>query len=387
MLTSVIQGQTSNQSTDLSVDLAGIRLANPVMTASGTSGYGPEHGEMIDLTNLGAFVTKAVSSEPRKGNPPERVVETAAGMLNAIGLANVGLERFIEEKVPYLERLGIPIIVNVVGHDAGDFQNVCRRLDSIECIAAFELNVSCPNVSGGLDFGTNRDRLYGLVSAVRDQVKRTKLIVKLSPNVADITVTAAAAVEAGADAISLINTVCGMAINVETCKPMLANRTGGLSGPAIKPIALYMVHRVYTRVARDANVPIIGMGASQTGETRLNFSWPVPPPSPSVPRCSSTRESQSKSVRVWPSTSSAAGLAACASLSEGFAKRGGRSSSAADEELQDYPLADAADLPSTVRATSKPNSNSRYIGPASRSWLMISGGVSIAATATVPNKT
>jgi dihydroorotate dehydrogenase (NAD+) catalytic subunit len=245
---------------DLSVDLAGIKMANPIMTASGTSGYGPEYGECADIRRLGAFVTKAISPEPRKGNPPERTVETRAGMLNAIGLANVGLDRFVEEKVPFLETVGIPVIVNVVGHRIEDYQTVCSRLDPIECISGLELNVSCPNVADGLEFGTDADRLHRLVSAVRPEVRRARLIVKLSPNVTDITETAAAAVDAGVDCLSLINTLQAMAINVDTWEPMLANRTGGLSGPAIKPVALRMVHEVYTRVAREANVPLIGMG-------------------------------------------------------------------------------------------------------------------------------
>ncbi len=260
-----------DQAVDLSVDLAGVRMANPVMTASGTSGYGPEHGELIDLTRLGAFVTKAISPEARKGNQPERVVETPAGMLNAIGLANIGLERFVEEKIPFLRQMGIPVIVNVVGHCVEDYQTVCRRLDTIDCIAGLELNVSCPNVADGLEFGTDPARLGRLVSAVRQDVRRARLIVKLSPNVTDITVTAAAAIEAGADALSLINTLCGMAINVDTFKPMLGNRTGGLSGPAIKPVALYMVHRVYSQVARQAGIPIIGMGGISNWRDAVEF--------------------------------------------------------------------------------------------------------------------
>ncbi|MEK6800182.1 MAG: dihydroorotate dehydrogenase [Planctomycetota bacterium] len=256
---------------DLSVDLAGLRLTNPVMTASGTSGYGPEHAEFIDLRRLGAFVTKAVSLEARKGNPPERVVETPAGMLNAIGLANVGLERFIAEKVPFLRSAGVPVIVNVVGHTVDDFRTVCRRLDEIECIAGLELNVSCPNVVDGLEFGTDPVRLAKLVSAVRAEVRRAKLIVKLSPNVTDITATAAAAIESGAEVLSIINTLCGMAINVNTWKPMLANRTGGLSGPAIRPVAVFMVHRVHSKVAKAANVPIIGMGGISDWRDAVEF--------------------------------------------------------------------------------------------------------------------
>lgn len=245
---------------DLSVNLAGLHLNNPVMTASGTSGYGPEYGEYMDLRRLGAFVTKAVSPEPRKGNPPERTFETTGGMLNAIGLANVGLDRFVEEKVPYLEQLEIPAIVNVVGHSVEDFVTVCARLDTIDCISGLELNVSCPNVADGLEFGTDPERLRGLVDAVRKKVKRAKLIVKLSPNVTDIVALASAAIDAGADVLSIINTLRGMVINVDTWRPMLANRSGGLSGPAIKPVAIYLVDQVYRGVARDAKVPIIGMG-------------------------------------------------------------------------------------------------------------------------------
>jgi dihydroorotate dehydrogenase (NAD+) catalytic subunit len=245
---------------DLSVDLAGLRLQNPVMTASGTSGYGPEHADLIDLSRLGAFVTKAVSPEPRKGNPPERIVETRGGMLNAIGLANVGLDAFVADKIPFLAAAGVPAIVNVVGHSVEDYLAVCSRLDPIECVAGLELNVSCPNVADGLEFGATPDRLHMLVSAVRKQVRRARLFVKLSPNTADITINARAAIAAGADGLSVINTLYGMAINVNTWKPILANRTGGLSGPAIKPVALYMVHKVYSQVAREAGVPIIGMG-------------------------------------------------------------------------------------------------------------------------------
>src|SRR3990172_4699181 len=271
MLIPMSSAPVQTTTVDLSVDLAGIRLANPVMTASGTSGFGPEHAEYMDLGKLGAFVTKAVSPEMRKGNPPERIVETRGGMLNAIGLANVGLDRFVTEKVPFLQTAGVPVIVNVVGHSVQDYQTVCRRLDEIECIAGLELNVSCPNVVDGLEFGTEAGRLSKLVSAVRRDVKRAKLIVKLSPNVTDVTKTARAAIESGAEILSVINTLCGMAINVETWKPMLANRTGGLSGPAIKPVALFMVNRVYTKVAKDAGVPIIGMGGITDWRDAVEF--------------------------------------------------------------------------------------------------------------------
>jgi dihydroorotate dehydrogenase (NAD+) catalytic subunit len=256
---------------DLSIDLAGIALANPLMTASGTSGYGEEYDHLVDLRQLGAFVTKSVTVEPRKGNPPERTVETAAGMLNAIGLANVGLERFCVEKVPYLRDLDIPVVVNVAGHRVEEYVTVCRRLDEIECLTALELNVSCPNVADGLEFGTDPARLEQLVQTVRREVRRAKLVVKLSPNVTDITTTARAAVNGGADILSLINTLQGMAISIHTWKPILANRRGGLSGPAIKPVALHMVEKVYHAVARDASVPIIGMGGVTNWQDVVEF--------------------------------------------------------------------------------------------------------------------
>ncbi len=241
------------------------------MTASGTSGNGPRYAELVDLARLGAFVTKAVSREVRKGNPPQRIAETPAGMLNAIGLANMGLDRFIAERVPFLQEMDTPVIVNVVGHSVEDFQTVCSRLDDIDCIAGLELNVSCPNVADGLEFGTDPARLAGLIRAVRPLVTRAKLIVKLSPNVTDIAQTAAAAVEAGTDVLSLINTLRGMAISADTFRPILGNRIGGLSGPAIKPVALFMVHRVYTEVARKANVPIIAMGGISTWRDAIEF--------------------------------------------------------------------------------------------------------------------
>lgn len=256
---------------DLSVDLAGLRLPNPVMTCSGTSGYGPEYAGVVDLRSLGAFVTKSVTPEVRKGNEPQRIVETTGGMLNAIGLANVGLRRFVEEKIPFLSELGIPAIVNVAGHTVEDYLTVCRALDALPAVAALELNVSCPNVADGLEFGTDPARLRKLVSEVRSEVRRAKLIVKLSPNVTDITAMAAAAIDGGADALSLINTLSAMAINVETRRPILANKSGGLSGPAIKPVALLMVHKVYTRVARAAGIPLIGMGGISNWKDAVEF--------------------------------------------------------------------------------------------------------------------
>lgn len=256
---------------DLSVSLGRVTLQNPVMTASGTCGYGGEYAPYMDLNRLGAFTTKSVTLQERPGNPPPRVVETACGMLNAIGLANVGLERFVAEKVPELRAFRIPVFVNVAGHSREEYVAVCRRLDEVPEIAGLELNVSCPNVSDGLTFGTDANRLYDLVGAVRREVHRCLLIVKLSPNVTDITTTARAAVDAGAEALSLVNTFVGMAIDIERWRPVLANTTGGLSGPAIKPLALHMVHRVYREVAAPAKIPLIGMGGIETWQDAIEF--------------------------------------------------------------------------------------------------------------------
>ncbi len=256
---------------NMSVSLGRLRLRNPLLTVSGTCGYGDEYAPFLDLNRLGAFTTKSVTLHPRQGNPPRRVAETAAGMLNAIGLANVGIERFIAEKLPVLAALDVPALVNVAGHTVDEYVTVCRRLDPIETVAALELNVSCPNVADGLVFGTDPAALGKLVAAVRAVVKRSLLIVKLSPNVTDITATARAAVDAGADCLSMINTFVGMAIDVEKAEPVLANNTGGLSGPAIKPLALHLVHRVYNAVAKPAGIPIIGMGGVSTWRDAVEF--------------------------------------------------------------------------------------------------------------------
>ena len=256
---------------DLSVNLGPLRLANPVMTASGTCGYGLEYAPYMDLSRLGAFTTKSVTLHERKGNDPPRVAEVRQGMLNAIGLANVGLKRFVAEKVPELPKVGCPIIVNVAGWSVEDYVAVCEALDPLPEISALELNVSCPNVKDGLEFGTHADRLHELLSAVRPVVKRCALLVKLSPNVTDIVAMARTAIDAGADVLSMINTFCGMAIDIRTWKPKLANRVGGLSGPAIKPLAICQIDRVYRGVARDAGVPIIGMGGMETWEDAVEF--------------------------------------------------------------------------------------------------------------------
>ena len=249
---------------DLNVDIAGVRLTNPLMTASGTCGYAMEYADFVDLRQLGAFVTKSITVAPRTGHPPARVAETRAGMLNAIGLANVGLERFVSEKVPELEVLGLPVFVNVAGSTVEDYVTVTEAMASVEIVRGVELNISCPNVTaGGITFGIEPDQAATVTRAVKAASGKNKLIVKLSPNVTDITAIARAVVAAGADALSLVNTFTAMAIDVDARRPILANNTGGLSGPAIHPIAVYMVHRVYTQVARAANVPIIGMGGIQ----------------------------------------------------------------------------------------------------------------------------
>ncbi|MFQ5411818.1 MAG: dihydroorotate dehydrogenase [Phycisphaerae bacterium] len=256
---------------DLSVEIGPLRLKNPVLTASGTCGYGEEYAPYLELARLGGFTTKSVTRRPRKGNPPERIVETPSGMLNAIGLANVGLDVFMKDKLPVAARLATPVFVNVAGSRIEDYVAVCETIDATGALAGIELNVSCPNVRDGLTFGTDAGLLKELVSAVRPVVRKGVLIVKLSPNVTDITETARAAIEGGADALSLINTYLGMALNIDTRRPALAHVSGGLSGPAIRPLAVYLVHRVYTELARDAGVPLIGMGGIATWRDAVEF--------------------------------------------------------------------------------------------------------------------
>jgi dihydroorotate dehydrogenase (NAD+) catalytic subunit len=259
----------------VSVNLAGLHLANPMMTASGTCGYAYEYGDYVDLSKLGAFVTKSISLEPRRGNEAYRIVETRGGMLNAIGLANVGLDAFLAEKMPQLRRMratGPRIFVNVVGHNIDEYVKCAGTIAADQDVDAIELNVSCPNVADGLIFGTNPGLLKELVAKVRGAMRPAcKLIVKLSPNVGDITQPARAAVEGGADVLSLVNTFNAMAIDVNKRRPRLANGSGGLSGPAVRPLAVYLVHRVYREVARDAGVPIIGMGGIQYWQDAAEF--------------------------------------------------------------------------------------------------------------------
>ncbi|MEM1010979.1 MAG: dihydroorotate dehydrogenase [Planctomycetota bacterium] len=256
---------------DLSVDLAGLRLDNPTMTCSGTCGYGPEYADFTDLSKLGCFVTKSVTREERPGNAPARIVETRGGMMNAIGLANVGLDRFKTEKLPQIESMPCPVVVNVAGHATDDYVEVVGAMNALPAVKGVELNVSCPNVKDGLTFGTDADLLRELTRACKDALPDKPLMVKLSPNVPDICVTAEAACEGGADVLTLVNTFTAMTVDVNKRKPRLANVTGGLSGPAIKPIALHLVSRVYRNVTRHNGVPIVGMGGVQTWMDAAEF--------------------------------------------------------------------------------------------------------------------
>lgn len=256
----------------MATSIAGIELSAPTLTASGTCGYGPEYADVLDYRQLGAFTTKSVTRHERPGNEPQRIVEVRAGMLNAIGLANVGVERFIAEKLPFIRTMPCPVLVNVAGYKIEDYVDVCSALDAHhDCLAGIELNVSCPNVADGLMFGTDPTLLREVTAACKRALPHLKLVVKLSPNVTDIARLATAAIDGGADALSLINTYVGLAIDVNRKAPMLANVTGGLSGPAIKPLALYAVHRVYRTVAQAAKIPIIGMGGVQSTRDALEF--------------------------------------------------------------------------------------------------------------------
>ncbi len=260
------------ETVDISVDFAGLKLANPVFTASGTCGYADELSAFMDVNNLGGFVTKSITVHPRKGNATPRIVETDSGMLNAIGLANLGLDKFIEEKLPVLEKFSAAVFVNIAGQTIEDYVAVTERLSSEPAIAGFELNISCPNVAkGGISFGTEPENVTEITSAVKNAAGEKVLMVKLSPSVTDISVIARAAVDAGADALSLVNTFTAMVIDIETRKPVLANRTGGLSGPAIKPIAVYLANKVYNEVARDREIPILGLGGIRTASDAIEF--------------------------------------------------------------------------------------------------------------------
>lgn len=252
---------------NLSVDIAGIKMKNPIMAASGTFGYGEEYEDYIPINRLGALITKGISLKPHAGNPPPRLAETIGGMLNAIGLQNIGVEALIEEKISHLRKFDTPIIVNIFGTTLKEYGEVARSLEGISGIAGMEVNISCPNLKrGGISFGTDPREVFKVVSEVRKSSSRP-IIVKLSPNVTDITAIAVSAEEAGANALSLINTLTGMAVDVETRTPKLGNITGGLSGPAIKPIALRMVWEVYNKV----HIPVIGMGGIFNTQDALEF--------------------------------------------------------------------------------------------------------------------
>ena len=252
---------------DLRVTIGSLELRNPVMTASGTFGYAREFESFVNLCRLGAVVVKGISLQPRSGNPPPRIVETACGMLNAIGLENVGVDRFISDKMPYLSALGVPVIVNILGDSVDEYQQIAKRLAGVEGVAAIEVNISCPNVKkGGVAFGTDPQMAAAVTATVKERCQ-VPVIVKLSPNVTDVTVVARAVQEAGADAVSLINTLIGMAIDLKSRRPRLANIIGGLSGPAIKPVALRMVYQV----AQVLTIPIIGIGGIATAEDALEF--------------------------------------------------------------------------------------------------------------------
>ena len=255
------------QKPDLKVDIGGLALQNPVLTASGTFGYAREFEHLVDLNRLGGIVVKGLSLEPTKGNPPPRIYETACGMLNAIGLENVGIEAFVAEKLPFLQSLKPPIIVNIYGKREEDYVKLAARIEEVRDIAAIEVNISCPNVkAGGMVFGVDPQAAFSVIRAVRKQTSKL-LIVKLSPNVTDITAIARTVEDAGADCLSLINTLTAMAIDINTRRPRLANITGGLSGPAIKPIAVRMVWQV----AQAVGVPIIGIGGIMSAEDALEF--------------------------------------------------------------------------------------------------------------------
>ncbi|MBI3399759.1 MAG: dihydroorotate dehydrogenase [Deltaproteobacteria bacterium] len=263
----VEKGGRGDLTLDLSVNIAGIELKNPVMTASGTFGYGEEYAPYIDLNRLGALVVKGLSLQPKQGNPPPRIVETAAGMLNSIGLQNIGAGVFIEKKLPFLRKFDTKVIVNFFGDSIDEYCEVAKILDSVDGIAGLEMNISCPNKEEGwLEFGTNPDLTFRVVNAVRKST-RLPLIVKLSPNITDITIIAKAAEDAGADALSLINTLSGMAVDVNTRRPKLGNVIGGLSGPAIKPVALKMVWQVF----KSVKLPLIGIGGIMTAEDAIEF--------------------------------------------------------------------------------------------------------------------
>jgi len=254
-------------SVNMAVKLGRLKLKNPVMTASGTFGYGEEYSDYIDLNKLGAIVVKGLSLKPRLGNPPPRIMETAGGMLNAIGLQNIGVDAFIDEKLPFLRKYDVKVIANIYGETYAEYIKVAKKLEMAKGVHALEINISCPNVKkGGVSFGSEQKTAAQVTRKVKDETS-LPVIVKLTPNVTDIAAIAHAVEKAGADAISLINTLAGMSVDLKKRRPHLKNVTGGLSGPAIKPVALRMVWQVVQRVS----VPVIGIGGIMTAEDALEF--------------------------------------------------------------------------------------------------------------------
>lgn len=251
--------------TDMRVDIGGIKLKNPVLTASGTFGFGREYAKLYDLSKLGGIVVKGLTLEPREGNKPPRIAETPGGMLNSVGLQNPGVKYFLDKELPFLRRYDMAVIANIAGNTIEDYCRITSILGSH--VDGIELNISCPNVKeGGVAFGTKCESVYNITRSVKEQCE-VPLIVKLSPNVTDIKEIAVAAQEGGADAVSLINTLLGMAIDITTRKPVLANVVGGLSGPAVKPVAVRMVWQV----AQAVNIPVIGMGGISSWQDAVEF--------------------------------------------------------------------------------------------------------------------
>lgn len=251
---------------DLTTQLGRLVLPNPVLVASGTFGYAREMASLVKLSRLGGIVPKTITLLPRKGNPPWRTIETPAGLLNSIGLDNDGMEAFLQHHLAYLANLGAPIIVSIAGHDYDEFMQLAARLDGQPGIAALELNISCPNVSGGVDFGTSAEMCRQVVAGVRSACS-LPILAKLTPNVTDIAAIARGAAEGGADAVTVVNTCLGMAVDWRNRRPMLGNVVGGLSGPAIKPIALRAVYQV----ARAVSLPIVGAGGIATIDDAMEF--------------------------------------------------------------------------------------------------------------------
>ena len=252
---------------DLKVNIGGLKLKNPVMTASGTFGYADEFKELVDLNRLGAIIVKGLSLKPSMGNPPPRIIETPSGMLNAIGLENIGIDAFVKEKLGFLKELATPVLANIYGKSIEEYAELAMRIDGIEGVAGIEVNISCPNIkAGGISFGVDTVSAYNVTKAVREATSKP-VMVKLTPNVTDIAEIALSVEDAGADSLSLINTITGMLIDINTGRPKLANITGGLSGPAIKPVALRMVWQV----AQKVKIPVVGVGGIITAEDALEF--------------------------------------------------------------------------------------------------------------------